>query len=136
MGLMTCSSLPPSCDVDGTDDVFQKSHTGTGIHIKLYGNEAHCRDNFVVVGTHNLTGLLGRHRDPSPRHFNHRLSIHQTVAVAVGYIPVHTIHLPVLSLQVDLLGCSDHDVLDIPPGQVWVGFQAQSNYGRGHGSTS
>ena len=71
------SSLPPGRHVDGTDDVLQEPDSRAGVDIQLDGDVAHGRDDFVVVGTDHLARLLGRHRDPSPRHLHHRLSVHQ-----------------------------------------------------------
>ena len=71
------SPLPAGSHVDGTDDVLQEPHAGAGLDIQLDGDVAHGRDDFVVVGTDHLARLLGRHRDPSPRHLHHRLSVHQ-----------------------------------------------------------
>ena len=138
MGLMTCSRNLQERRTVRREEGGKLTETDSPdsrarVDIQLYSDVSHGWDNFVIVGTDHLTGLLGRYRDPSPRHLNHGLGVHQTVAIAVGDIPVNTIHLPILGLQVDLLSSSDHDVLHISPGQVRVGLQGQSYDGRGHG---
>ena len=55
------SPLPTGSDVDGTDDVLQEPDPWTGLHIELDGDVAHGRDDFVVVRSDHLTGLLRRH---------------------------------------------------------------------------
>ena len=51
----------------------------------------------------------------------------------MGHTTTNTVKLPVGSVEVGGVGGSDHDVLDIAPGQVGVGLQGQGDDGGRHG---
>ena len=52
-GILLCSALWHDCSVSSP-------YAGAGADIQLDGDEAHGRDDLVVVGGHHLARLLGR----------------------------------------------------------------------------